>query len=388
MAGYAVAFGAPVVVTFGVLAQHPPGGSSAGYAYLYLGTVTLVALFFGLGPALLAAVLSAGLLDYYFVAPVGRLSIQSSQDLENLAVFLLAAAVVGLLAVARQRQEQRAHRLADSLRSSNRELERKRAEAEDGRRTAIELARVSARVEALAEADRLKSELLANVSHELRTPLGAIVGMSSALADPATANDREQVRQYAETINSEGQHLARLVGDLLEMASLEAGGPALNLEAVASLEALESAAERAVHLNPGADIRVVGEHFLVLADDSRLQGILRNLVENANRYETSIELSCHAVDGRGRFEVADRGPGVPADQAEAVFERFHQLPSTAGGPSRLHAGSGLGLAICRRLVESMGGRIWYRDRSGGGAVFAFELPLYESMQKGPGGDGS
>lgn len=377
-AGYLLALAAPPLLTVAVLRLHPSATSSAGYAYLYLGTVTLVALFFGLGPALISAVLSAALLDYYFVPPLGRLSVQSSQDVGNLALFIVAAAVVGLLAVARQRQEDRAHRLAESLQRSNRELERKREEAEEGRRTGVELARVSARVEALADADRMKSELLANVSHELRTPLAAIVGMSSALSDPATAAHADQVRQYAETINSEGQHLARLVGDLLEMASLEAGGANLRLDAVASLEALESAADRAVNLNPSARVGVAGEHFLVLADDGRLQGVLRNLVDNAARYGLPIDLGCHQQAGRGVFEVADRGPGVPAAEAEAIFERFHQVRSEGSPQPRLQAGSGLGLAICKRLVESMDGRIWYSDRPGGGALFSFELPLYRS----------
>ena len=378
MAGYGLALVAPPLVTIAVLVQHPSGGSSAGYAYLYLGTVTLVALFFGIGPALVAAVLSAGLLDYFLVAPVGRLSIGSAQDLGNLALFLVAATVVGLLAAARQRQERRAYLLAESLQRSNRELERKREEAEEGRRAGVELARVSARVEALAEADRLKSELLANVSHELRTPLGAIVGMSSALSDAATAADAEQVRQYAGTIHTEGQHLARLVGDLLEMASLESGPGNLQLEAVDALEALESASERARYLDPEARIAVVGEHFLVLADDAGLQGVLRNLLENAGRQGKSIELACRKEAARGMFEVADRGPGVPAGETEAIFERFHQVRPVGEGPPQLHAGSGLGLAICKRLVESMGGRIWYSDRPGGGAVFSFEIPLYEA----------
>jgi K+-sensing histidine kinase KdpD len=381
--GYALAAVAPPLVTAVVLSQHPTGGSSAGYAYLYLGTVTLVALFFGLGPALLAAVLSAGLLDYYLVAPVGRLSIGSVQDLGNLALFIVAATVVGLLAVARQRQEQRAYRLAESLQRSNRELERKREEAEEGRRAGVELARVSARVDALAEADRLKSELLANVSHELRTPLGAIVGMSSALSDPTTAADSEQVRQYADTIHNEGQHLARLVGDLLEMASLEAGSAAgLQLEAVDALEALESAAERAQYLDPAAHMTVTGEHFLVLADDGSLQGVLRNLLENAARHGAPIDLACRPLAGVGVFEVADRGPGVPAGETEAIFERFHQVRPADEGERHLQAGSGLGLAICKRLVEGMGGRIWYSDRPGGGALFTFEIPLYEAEPPG------
>lgn len=375
-AGYVIALAAPPAITLVVLALHPSAGSSAGYAYLYLGAITLVALVWGLGPAVLSAVLSAGLLDYFFVPPVGRLSIQSAQDLENLALFVLAAALIGLLAAARHSQEERALELAESLRTSNRELERRRLEADEGRRTAVELAQVSARVDALAEADRLKSELLATVSHELRTPLGAIVGMSSALTDPEVGEDAEQVRQYAATILDEGRHLARLVDDLLQMAGLEAGAAGAGLEPVASLETLRSAADRASHLDHQADVRVSGHHFLVLADESGIQGVLRNLIENAARYNSPIDLSCRAEGDIGHFEVADRGPGVPEADREAIFERFHRVRAGHESRGRLAPGSGLGLAICKRLLEGMGGRIWYLDRPGGGAVFNFELPLF------------
>lgn len=373
--GYLVAVAGPVAITAGVLWQRPSSSASAaGYAYLYLGAITLVALLWGLGPAVVAAVVSAGLLDYFLVPPVGRLSIESPQDVENVVLFLVAAMVVGLLAVARRRQEERARDLAESLRASNRELDRRRAEAEEGRRTAVELARLSARVDALDEADRLKTELLANVSHELRTPLGAIVGMSSALVEGVSPADSDQARQYAETILSEGRHLSRLVDDLLQMAGLEAEVGRVQLDAVDSLEALESAAERAKLFRPESSVLVSGEHFLALADDARLQGILRNLIDNAAIYGGTVELSCQRAGGMGRFEVADRGPGIPPEELDAVFERFHRV-TPAGGPRT--AGSGLGLAICRRLVESMAGTIGCENRPGGGAVFRFDLPLFD-----------
>jgi K+-sensing histidine kinase KdpD len=377
VAGYGIAVAAPPLVTLGVVGLHSSSSSSAGYAYLYLGTVVLVALLWGLGPALVDAILSAALLDYFLVPPLGRLSIQSGQDVENLALFLLAAALVGSLAAARRRQEERAQRLSETLRASNHELQRRREEAEEGRRAAVELAQVSARVDSLAEADRVKTELLANVSHELRTPLAAIVGMSSALADRTAAADQVQTRQYAETIQSEGRHLARLVGDLLEMASLEAEAKQPTLDAVDALEALESAADRAARLDAQADIHVAGDHFLVLADDVDLQGVLRNLVENGARYSHTIDMDCRAGGTVGRFDVADRGPGVPAGEREAIFERFHRVPAPVdGGGGHTQQGSGLGLAICKRLVERMGGRIWCSERDGGGAVFTFELPLF------------
>jgi K+-sensing histidine kinase KdpD len=374
--GYACALLIPPATTAAIFRLQPPSASSTGYSYLYLGGITFVALVFGLGPAVVAAVLSTVLIDYFFVPPVGTFTIASYTDIQNLVIFVLAALVVGFLGDARRRQERRSRELAVSLRQSNSELERRRIEAEEGRRTATELARVSARVEALAETDRLKTELLANVSHQLRTPLGAIVGMSSALLEAGRLPVDEGARQYLETINAEGRHLARLVDDLLEMARLESGVLELRLEPVDMREVLESAADRARNLDPGVNIAVNGEHGLALADDGSLQEILSNLIDNASRYSESVDLSCMLDGDQALFQVADRGPGVPESEREAVFGRFHQATSQPAVGVRRPAGSGLGLAISRRLAEAMSGRIWYEARAGGGAVFVISVRRY------------
>ncbi|HXA41552.1 MAG TPA: ATP-binding protein [Candidatus Solibacter sp.] len=374
--GYVVSCTAPLAVTLGILAIQQSPAASTGYSYLYLGTITLVALAFGLGPAIVAAVACTVLIDYFFVPPIGTFTISSGADIQNLLLFVIAALVVGILADTRRRQEHQSRELAESLRRSNEELERRRAEAEEGRRLATELAQVSATVEALAAADRLKSELLANVSHQLRTPLGAIVGMSSALLETDRVDVDEAARQYLDTINSEGRHLARLVDDLLEMARLESGVIELNLEPVDAREALESAADRARNLDPDLELTVTGEAGLALADDAGIQEILRNLIENASRYSKVVDLGCSPGDETVRFEVADRGPGVPEADREAIFDRFFQGGTAAEGSDHRPAGSGLGLAICRRLAEAMGGRIWCEARPGGGSKFIVAVASY------------
>jgi len=375
---------APVAVTLGILAIQQSPAASTGYSYLYLGTITLVALAFGLGPAIVAAVASTVLIDYFFVPPIGTFTISSGADIQNLLLFVIAALVVGILADTRRRQEHQSRELAQSLKRSNEELDRRRAEAEEGRRLATELAQVSATVEALAEADRLKTELLANVSHQLRTPLGAIVGMSSALLETDRVDVDEAARQYLDTINSEGRHLARLVDDLLEMARLESGVIELNLEPVDAREALESAADRARNLDPEIELTVAGQAGLALADDAALQEILRNLIENASRYSQSVDLACAAAGDAVRFEVADRGPGVPEADREAIFDRFFQGHPGAEASDRRLAGSGLGLAICRRLAETMGGRIWSESRPGGGSTFIVAVAAYPGEAVPPG----
>lgn len=369
--GYAVALIAPGGLTLGILTLRPSVDASAGYAYLYLSVVILVALAWGLGAAILSAVCAVGILDYYFIPPRGTLTIGSPVDLENLILFMFAAIVVGALADARRRK-------AMSLLRVNADLKRKTAEAEEGRRSAVELARVSAQMEAVADADRLKTELLANVSHELRSPLAAIVGVSSALADPEFAAAPDEVRQHGATINKEGVHLSRLVADLLDMSQLEAGTVTFRMEPVDALESLYSATERANIVDPGLKLRVEGDSFLLLADDFRLQQVLHNLIENAARYRTEVEVRTAKAPGHGRLEVLDHGPGVPEVQRERIFERFYRGdPETREDAGKGARGSGLGLAISRRLVEGMGGRIWCEPRPGGGSVFICQLPLAE-----------
>jgi K+-sensing histidine kinase KdpD len=379
--GYACSVFAPPAITAGILRLHPSGASPTGYSYLYLGAITLVALVFGLGPAIVAAVVSTVLIDYYFFPPVGTFTIAAPADIQNLVLFVLAALVVGILADTRRRQEHQSRELAESLRSSNTELERRRVEAEEGRRSASELAAVSARVEALAETDRLKTELLANVSHQLRTPLGAIVGMSSALLETERVNVDQAAQQYLETINSEGRHLARLVADLLEMARLESGVIELGLEPVDAREVLESAADRARNLLPDLQVTVSGQRVLALADEAGLQEILRNLIENASRYSETVDLECSSDDQMVRFGIADRGPGVPESMREAIFDRFYQGQTEIGAGVRPPAGSGLGLAISRRLTEAMNGRIWCEARPGGGSLFVVAVQPYVGEER-------
>jgi K+-sensing histidine kinase KdpD len=379
--GYACAVFAPPAITAGILRLQPSAASPTGYSYLYLGAITLVALVFGLGPAIVAAVVSTVLIDYYFFPPVGTFTIASPTDIQNLVLFVVAALVVGILADTRRRQERHSRELAESLRKTNTELERQRMEAEEGRRSASELAAVSARVEALAETDRLKSELLANVSHQLRTPLGAIVGMSSALLETERIKVDQTARQYLETINSEGRHLARLVDDLLEMARLESGVIELRLEPVDAREVLESAADRARNLNPDLQVTVNGDPVLALADDASLQEILRNLIENAWRYSETVDLECSSDDHMVHFGVADRGPGVPESVREAIFERFYQGQTEIGVSVRPPAGSGLGLAISRRLTEAMSGQIWCEERPGGGSLFVVAVRRYAGEEE-------
>ncbi len=238
-----------------------------------------------------------------------------------------------------------------------------------------QLAEAAERARTQAEAERTRNALLSSVSHDLRTPLAAITGAASSLRDDAGRLSEPTRRELAETISDEAQRLNRLIGDLLDMTRLESGA----LRARKAWHSLEEVVGAAlVRLEPSLGDRPVqlaipDDLPLVPLDDVLFEQVVGNLVENAHKYAPEgqpIEISAGLEDGRLRFEVADRGPGLVPGEEQRVFEKFYRGPATTGQP-----GVGLGLTICRGIVEAHGGRIEAANRPEGGARFTVWLPL-------------
>lgn len=240
----------------------------------------------------------------------------------------------------------------------------------------VRLSEVVGQAQALAESDRLKSTLLSLVSHDLRTPLAVIKGLVTSLLDQAISWSEQQRHDLLTTINEETDRLNRIVGELLEMSRIEAG--AIPMErAWHDLDALIIAVGEELRPrlpNYQLQIDVPTDLPWVRMSYAQIEQVLRNLLENATHYSPSgtlIEIWARAVDDVVRVEVRDRGPGVPAELHEQIFEKF-----VRAAPAERHAeGAGLGLAICRGLVEAHGGRIWVEEREGGGSMFVFTLPI-------------
>jgi two-component system, OmpR family, sensor histidine kinase KdpD len=238
-----------------------------------------------------------------------------------------------------------------------------------------QLAEQAQRAQVQVEAERLRSSLLSSVSHDLRTPLSVIAGAASALLQSDPPLDAEARRDLAETIQEEGLRLNRLVRNLLDMTRLASGAVKVAkewqpIEGVvgAALDRLEDALR-----GRKVTVRVPPELPPVPIDDLLVEQVLINLLENAVKYTpvgSPIDIAVKLDHGGLLVEVADRGPGIPDDQADRVFEKFYRLPRDGTG-----GGAGLGLAICRGIVEAHGGRIWAAPREGGGAVFRFTLPV-------------
>jgi two-component system sensor histidine kinase KdpD len=225
-----------------------------------------------------------------------------------------------------------------------------------------------------AETEQLRSALLSSVSHDLRTPLGVVTGATSALLEPDGPKDDRSRRRLLETAHDEAQRLARLVRNLLDMTRLEAGALKVRKEPQSLEEVVGAALTRLEDRLQGRDVTtdLQDEAHQVPFDPVLIEVVLINLIENAIKYSppgAPLEVGARVRDGCAEVEVADRGPGVSADHAPRIFDKFFRVEEREGG------GVGLGLAICRGIVAAHGGRIWVDPRPGGGASFRFTLPL-------------
>ena len=229
------------------------------------------------------------------------------------------------------------------------------------------------------ELDRLKTEFFSNVSHELRTPLALILGpVERALASMEPADPR---RADLEMVLRNARVLLRHVNDLLDTAKIESSRFTLHYSDVelAHLVRLVANNFETPAIDRAIDLAVrAGTPQRAEVDAERLQQILLNLLSNAFKFtpkggKVRVELrGAGSAAGTTRIEVADSGPGIPAEHRAEVFERFHQLD---GGSSRRIGGTGLGLYIARELVALHGGVIGVEDAPEGGALFFVEFPL-------------
>ncbi|RDI55210.1 ATP-binding protein [Nocardia mexicana] len=234
-----------------------------------------------------------------------------------------------------------------------------------------ELAELYARTK---ELDELKSQFFANVSHELRTPLTLILSPAQKLLD--AASERDPARTELELIIRNARMLLRQVNNLLDASRLEAGAvrPDYARVDVAEQARLSSAFFESLAVDRGVDLTVGVEPVVAELDPEHLQRILVNLLSNAFKHTgAGGVVRCTVRPGADRVvvEVADSGPGIPAEHRETVFDRFRQVD---GGATRTAPGTGLGLSIVRDLVTLHRGTIGIADAPEGGALISVELP--------------
>lgn len=267
-------------------------------------------------------------------------------------------------------------------------------------RSALE-SRVSELAEAnkvLFEANRLKSDFLANVSHELRTPLNSINGFAELLLEIAQSSDqgieetpekRAKRMRYLQYIHTAGRDLLEMINGLLEMAKLEAGRFELNVQAVSVQTLCETLSGLVDPLAQRRGIEVV-QHVepdlpVVETDPKKLQQVVFNFLSNAVKFTGApgstgpmrVELRAERLtDASGtdrvRISVIDNGPGIPPEDQERVFEKFTQVDASR---TREHAGTGLGLAIAKELAALLQCEIQLVSDVGRGSMFSVIVPL-------------
>ncbi|NYI44713.1 two-component system sensor histidine kinase KdpD [Nocardioides aromaticivorans] len=306
---------------------------------LFLVVVVASALVGGPGPAVVAAVLGATLLNFWFTPPFHTFAIDDANNVVALIAFVVVAVMVGWVV----------------------DLAARRAEA----------AAAAAGIEA---ADRVRAALLTAVGHDLRTPLAAAKASVSGLRSTDVSVSPQDHDDLLATADDALDRLAALVGNLLDMSRLQAGAMPVRLRPVALGDVLASALDDLGVAPRGVVVDVPDDLPAVVTDPGLLERVLVNLVANAQRFSPAGRppLVRAAVAGDGStvvVEVVDRGPGIAAEDAERVFQPFQRLGDTDNS-----TGIGLGLAVARGLTDAVDGDLVPGRTAGGGLTMTLSLP--------------
>jgi two-component system sensor histidine kinase KdpD len=227
------------------------------------------------------------------------------------------------------------------------------------------------------DADRLRAALLTSISHDLKTPLAAILGSAGALKDLSGSLSDKAKTDLLATILDESERLNRFIANLLDMTRLEAGSFKPNLALHDVSEIVATALERAGKLlaRHKVKLEIPAELPMLELDPVLFEQVLVNLLDNAAKYappDTSLHISGGQEGDHVKLEIADEGSGIPPEELERIFDKFHR----AQKGDQVRAGTGLGLAISRGFVEAMGGSIKAANRTDrSGAVFTITLPI-------------
>jgi two-component system, OmpR family, sensor histidine kinase KdpD len=425
----------PVLLT-AVLTQLRGTVNLTSEALLFLLTVVGVACIGGVVSALIASVTASLLLNYWFIPPAGQFTLEDPNALLALGVFAVVAATVAAVVDRSLRLSRRSARVtaeAETMSSlagsivrggatipallertretfgaesaelldepSDRDgvasvpagpgaylVLRGRTLSSSERRvlaafaahvgSAVERARLAeaaAEVEPVRAADRMRTALLRAVGHDLRTPLAAGWAAVTSLRSRDVEFSAEDRDELLATADESMAKLNRLVENLLDLSRLQAGVLTLNLRATT----LEEILPMALADTPGVEVTDTEEIPAMEADPPLLERVIANLVGNAVRHTPpgkKVLVTASALAGRVELRVVDRGPGVPTDGRERLFEPFQRLGDTDNT-----TGLGLGLALARGLTEAMNGTLTPEDTPGGGLTMVVSLPFAEQI---------
>ena len=314
---------------------------------IFLLGVLLAGMVLSRGPVLLVAALSALSWNFLFIPPLFTLHIAKIEDALTFATYFIIAITVGSLTAQLKAREH-----------------------------------LAAQVQVAQESERLRKTLLDCVSHELKTPLAAIAAASQELSRlTAKTQDSQILKELAGEIRDGSHRLNRVVNNLLDMNRLESGVIRPKREWCDVRELLQSAVDTEHESINGRDIRldVPEEIPLALVDHTLIEQAVAKLLANAGSHTAPnlpIEIDAEYTNENLLISVSDRGPGIPPEATERLFEKFYR------GDDRKTGGLGLGLSIARGLIEAHGGRLTVENRDGGGARFVIRLPVRVTNMNG------
>ena len=314
---------------------------------IFLLGVLLAGMVLSRGPVLLVAALSALSWNFLFIPPLFTLHIAKIEDALTFATYFIIAIIIGSLTAQLKAREH-----------------------------------LAAQVQVAQESERLRKTLLDCVSHELKTPLAAIAAASQELSRlTANIQDSQILKELAGEIRDGSHRLNRVVNNLLDMNRLESGVIRPKREWCDVRELLQSAVDTEHESINGRDIRLdVSEEIpLALVDHALIEQAVAKLLANAGSHTAPnlpIEIDAEYANENLLISVSDRGPGIPPEATERLFEKFYR------GDDRKTGGLGLGLSIARGLIEAHGGRLTVENRDGGGARFVIRLPVRVTNMNG------
>jgi len=223
-------------------------------------------------------------------------------------------------------------------------------------------------------ADEIKATFISIVSHELRTPVALIKGYASTLRRDDAKWDKATINESLTIIEEEADRLAKMIDDLLDASRLQAGGLSLNQADVSLANLTSRVIERFAPQSPKHKLvsDFPANFPIIVADETRIEQVISNLVSNALKYATQgeIKISGSTKPGQVIVCVSDEGPGIEARDLPHIFDRFYRSTNAV----KQTKGAGLGLYLARAIVEAHGGRIWADPKPDSGTMICFSLP--------------
>ena len=239
------------------------------------------------------------------------------------------------------------------------------------------------RNEALEAADQMKVDFVHHVSYELRSPLTTIIGFAHLLSDKSTGPLLAKQAEYLDYITTSTSALLAIINNILDLATIDAGAMSLNLGPIDIRKIVDAAAEgvqdRLVRDRIALQIDIAADIGSFIGDESRVVQVLYNLLANAVGFaphDSAVALKAARSEHMITFSVTDRGPGIPQDKQDKVFDWFE---SHANG-SR-HRGAGLGLSLVRSFVELHGGKVRIDSVVGRGTTVSCDFPLDQTAHR-------